>query len=973
MERALKVRLVTTQFLFFVLATLLPLYVSKGAHDSVSVEQQVIVVKLNQQSTTAQLWIKNGRTGTIQSFTDVLGEHTTEAYISNQTFRALEQAHRRKSQLSQTPRPNDALYTICVVRYSRPIAPHLAARKISGLDAVSYAEPLPQHRISIVPNDPYVDQQYHLPLVKAFDAWDVLPSGQTITVGIIDTGIDTNHVDLGANVWRNNGELGTDALGRDKKNNGVDDDGNGFVDDHIGWDFVGTGQGVEDNAPMPGHLHGTHVAGIVAAIANNAIGISGVAINVRVMAVKVSRDDRNAETVSRVADGILYAAAMGASVINCSFGSPTTSFAEYSVIEEALSLGSLVVAAAGNNGEERLFYPAAHPHVLSVASTDSDDELSTFTNRHATVDVCAPGTSILSTIPGNAWDNLSGTSMASPVVAAIAAMVRLKNPALSPDETLATIVATADAIDTLPNILFLGTYGSGRANAFKAVSSTSARRASVVKYSIGSTSGNQSYLPLDTLRLTVHVVNDLAALANARIVISVAPAAFSPTITNASFTIGALAKGEQREIDLPTSVLLPIELPLDGTLRLLALIYDDTTVVGRSLLTATVNPTYKTLTVNDIRISVNSTGNLGYNDYPDNLQGVGMTYRGSESILFEGALMIGTEPRYLPNVARGANTSRKDMLFRTLNVATLRSDSVLTGERIVTSFTDDIDPDAVGVTVEQNVYALENPDAINTVIVNLDVTNRTSLAINNLYVSEFFDVDIGAGGAKDGCAWNRNSGIGFVQNTTRTDLPAFGVAMISPLPVNFFAVDNDGSLESPSIYDHFLRSEKWLTMSGGVRRTNSLIGDVSAVIGAGPFSLQPGESQSVVFVIASGYTYAQIENGIKAATAHAISQGLNASIWTPQPLVDNILFLDGAPLVSPGSSTIRFATAQSTPVLIDIIDLFGTTVTTLVNELHLTSGIHERGIEIPSVSSGCYFVRMISRNGKSIFPFGLKR
>ena len=162
---------------------------------------------------------------------------------------------------------------------------------------------------------------------------------------------------------------------------------------------------------------------------------------------------------------------MIASIINCSFGSASPSLAETAVMEEATALGALVVAAAGNDGLDMAFFPAAYPQVLSVAATDEIDEIAFFSNTHNTVDVCAPGVAIYSTTPNNTYQYLDGTSMASPVAAAVAAMVRLKNPTYTSAETKATVMSTCDNIDSA-NAVFLGRYGIGRVNALSAVSAT---------------------------------------------------------------------------------------------------------------------------------------------------------------------------------------------------------------------------------------------------------------------------------------------------------------------------------------------------------------------------------------------------------------------------------------------------------------------------------------------------------------------
>ncbi|MCX6139363.1 MAG: S8 family peptidase [Candidatus Kapabacteria bacterium] len=936
------------------------------------VEPNTVVIKWRAQAPSLKQWIQAGRHGPVLSITEIIGTHTSEPYILDATLISLARAQSLRQAKSTRASPEPSISRISIIRYEADVDPAMLARKISSLPDVEYAEPLAQQHIIETPNDPQVALQYHLRLIKAFNAWDSLPTDRTVVLGIVDTGIDTTHVDLGANVWHNSGETGLDASNADKRSNKIDDDGNGFVDDWFGWDFVGANGTVADNSPLPGHLHGTHVGGIAAAVVNNGIGVAGVGKNIRVMPVKIARDDPSSISVARTADGILYAASMGASVINCSFGSASFSFADNEVIQQATQLGALIVAAAGNDGVDMAFYPAGYQNVMSVAATDSSDEIAFFSNTHSTVDVCAPGVGIYSTVPRDQYQYLDGTSMASPVAAAVAAMVRLKHPAYSSAETRAAVMAACDNIDE-KNGVFLGRYGIGRVNAFRAVSTSDPRWVEVIASSFVDEDGNGFFEPGDKLHLTLTLRNELSALRNAWAKVVPAPAAFSPLIVNDSIIIGPMQHGEVQTLTQDVIIELPADIPFNGELRLLVRVYDSTDVVSRDIATAIVNPTYRTLAVNDITTSVNSTGNIGFNDYPANLQGVGFRYKGGPNLLFEGALMIGVSPRNLPNVARGGYADSKDTSFHPRNVTQIRYDSIPNGARIVTSFSDVYDPYSVGVDVTQNVYALTDDSLRNTVIISLDVVNRVDTTIQDLYVAQFYDFDIGPSGASNGCAWDPKQGIGLVQNTKRPDLPSIGIAMISPLPSNFYAVDNDGDEFGIEIYNNFLRAEKWQTMSAGIRRKNSRIIDVSTSVGAGPLTLAPGERQQICFVVAASEDYKNIASGISAARKVAKDMGLNSAPYTEIPQENKIVYLEGAPLVAPGTREIRFAIQESTPVVIDIIDLFGSTVATVINEPIVPVGTFSRAITIPSMAQGTYFLRMTTYMTPSIFSFGLVR
>ncbi len=940
-----------------------------GSAQSQTLSRSVILF-FDRESDIASQWFFNGRQGALDGLTPYVGSHTTSPYISDAVLASVDQAYRRQSSTLLRSRQTDVLPLFAVLRYEAVIAPATIAAKLRSVPGVRHAEPLAEYRLVETPNDPDLSRQTHIDVIRAVQAWDFVPQGASIVVGIVDTGLDTAHVDLNENLWRNPGETGVDAFGVDKRFNNVDDDNNGFVDDWFGWDFVGADGETPDNTPLPGNAHGTHVAGIVGAVINNGAGGVGVANRVKLMPVKIGRDNPSATTVSRSAEAILYAAANGAAIINCSFGSPSQSFADESVIREATALGALVVGAAGNDRRIAPFYPAAYDQAVSVGATRDDDRLAGFTNLHSTIDVCAPGVAVYSTVPGNAYDFLDGTSMASPVVAGIAAMVRQRFPAYSTDQVRAALMASCDAIDSL-NGIFFGLYGSGRVNAERALSSAAPRWASIFDAVVTDYDEDNVLRPGDTAYVSFTLKNELSSANNIVVRISTAPAAFSPIILADSVVVGAMGTGETRRIDSLIRVVLPTEVPYDGELRLMALIIADGTQAGRQLITSNVNPTFVTISANDITTTVNSRGNIGFNDYSTNLQGVGLLYKNGSNLLFEGGILIGTGPRNLPNAVRGGTPSQKDTSFHPLSVAELRTDSVPSGARVTANYADIYDDFGLGLKVRQVVYALTADSVKNVVFQALTIRNTSDSTFRDLYVSEFFDVDIGPAGAYNGCAWDPSNGIGLFQNTRVANLPSVGVAMISSLPVNFFAIDNPGDLTSPNIYDNFLRAEKWLVMTGGVRRANSRITDVSACIGAGPLALAPGEEKQIVFAISAAEDYNGVRDAINSARRVGSEMGLNTGPFVQAPTEDAIVHFSGGPLCVPGSQTVIFRLASPSFAQLELTDLFGSVLATAFYNPYMPSGQHSVEITVPNAASGTYFLVLRTVGSTISLPFGI--
>lgn len=292
--------------------------------------------------------------------------------------------------------------------------------------------------------------------IDSFLAWSVTTGSSSVKVAVIDTGVDVSHPDLAANIWTNPGEIA---------GNGIDDDGNGFVDDVRGWDFA-----YNDNLPSDIHGHGTHVAGTIAAKGNNGIGVAGVAWSAAIIPVKFLSDTGPGYTSDAI-ESIDYATRMGARLTNNSWGGGGYSGALRSAIQRAAAGDSLFVAAAGNDGSNNdvwPHYPSSYDNlnILSVAATTSSDRLASFSNYGlSSVDISAPGEGIYSTYPGNRYRSLSGTSMATPQVAGAAILLLAENPTLGWLDLRSRLVDSADRVPALESRVPNG----GRLNAANAL------------------------------------------------------------------------------------------------------------------------------------------------------------------------------------------------------------------------------------------------------------------------------------------------------------------------------------------------------------------------------------------------------------------------------------------------------------------------------------------------------------------------
>ncbi len=378
-------------------------------------------------------------------------------------------------------------------------------RELNQNPHVRMAEPVWALPLAATPDDPNWYQQWAMkppgPDPDFYDAWDIETGSDSIKLAMIDSGVKYIHPDLKGNIWVNPGEdLDGDGIVFDPDDlNGLDDDGNGITDDIIGFDFFTgfSGMGVwpgEDGGtwdPDPDDFggHGTHCAGIAAAMTNNGLYVTGAAggwyggnrafrgASIMCLRAGATADDGlGYVNSSNCGTAIDYAAANGANVISCSWGSSQTS-AMIAGMQNAAASGVTVCHAAGNDGADNPDYLDFDPYtnVLSVASVNGSDHKATSSNYGDWIDVSAPGVGILSTYPDPLTASLGGTSMATPMVAGLALLIRSAMPSLTKEQVDSLIINTADNIDA-ENPLYIGLLGSGRINAFTALSALASAR-----------------------------------------------------------------------------------------------------------------------------------------------------------------------------------------------------------------------------------------------------------------------------------------------------------------------------------------------------------------------------------------------------------------------------------------------------------------------------------------------------------------
>lgn len=404
--------------------------------------------------------------------------------------------------------------------------------KIQQDPEIEYAEPHYLFPVNAIPNDSLYFMQRYLTQIKAPEAWNIAKGDTSVIIGIIDTGVKWDHPDLKNQIWTNRREI---------PNNGIDDDGNGYVDDVRGWDFVtgvsGTGTydaapgedgEIPDNDPMDVDGHGTHVAGIAGATTDNHIGVASLSWGCRIMPLRcgwLANDGNGYISSLFAAQAHVYAANNGASVVN---QSSSTSQVVLDGARYAYLKGVVIVNAAGNSNDESVGLLGAQPWALSVASVEVNDIKAYYSTFGTAIDISAPGGGFLggiwSTYIKDSYTSLIGTSMASPVVAALAGLLKSQHPKWTPAQIMFQITGTADNIDG-KNPAYKGKLGYGRINALRAVTEIPPPPKPKIEFAqvvvddaLGNNNGKIE--PGETVRLVLSCTNSWGDAVNAQVTLS---------------------------------------------------------------------------------------------------------------------------------------------------------------------------------------------------------------------------------------------------------------------------------------------------------------------------------------------------------------------------------------------------------------------------------------------------------------------
>ncbi len=806
----------------------------------------------------------------------------------------------------QLPLKNPTSRPIWLLEYTADLHPTYVAKLWRRSPAVLYAEPeyLPAPfasptQILYLPSDT-LDNPY-LRHLRVLGAWDSTHGDTSVVIAIVDTDVKFDHLDLVDNIAYN----WNDPI------NGLDDDGDGYVDNFQGWDLVGSsysgsGSFTPDNDPrvLPYSGHGTWMAGFAGATTDNITGVAAAGFKCRILPVKVAPD--NQPLLYAAYDGILYAAQHGAQVVNCSWGGTFYSQAAQNFIRQVVqTYDPLLVAAAGNIPPDTpaTFYPANYDGVLAVTAVDTHDVWWGTVQIGYGIDIATTGAG--TTVHSNNGTDHSyfkmgaTTSGASAIASGCAALLRSWRPDLNAYQIAELLRITADSVEpqNLPHLRYrLGR----RLNLARAVATRDTPACRVTAWQAYDTN-DSLFFAGETFFLSATYTNYLSPVSN--LTVSIEPLTPHLQITSPPYAVGNLGTLQSHGQTIPFSLTVQPSCPFNAKLPVLFRFqgdggYSDYQVIELPGL----NPAYVHLDSAQLRTTLCGNGRVGYYDPPTNRQGRGARWAGSsESWLFEGGLFIiddtsahlstraplgGMYNHFAPTQAA---THRTQGLYEIGEVPFLVSGGLSAPKPF---------------TIQAQAYALRREPANPFVAFLYRLENYSSTdSYADLSVGWWLDFDVGNNPATDRAALHPTLPMVYAYNSSSSRF--MGAVLLSSHILQRRLGRIDTFSASPPSYIHLARQP------GAVSSTT---GDIFVVIAAKGVNLPAGGSDTVALALVGGYTLSELEMNAEAAlTWYA------CFVQGNEPLVDlgpDRTLCQGDSLIAPpGLSSYTWSSGQATPVV----------------------------------------------------------
>ncbi|MDR2836371.1 MAG: S8 family peptidase [Bacteroidales bacterium] len=735
---------------------------------------------------------------------------------------------------------NFSLDNIYRVEFSNTTDIFKVIKELNNIDEIAYAEPLYKVYPLYEPNDPMLQtSQYWVAKIQSIQAWDICKGDTNIVIGISDTGLDFSHQDLLYNIKYN----------YDDPIDGIDNDGDGYIDNFRGWDF-----GDNDNNPQyETNQHGVQVAGIAGASTDNGIGVAGAGFNCKILPIKIANIDN---ILINTYQSIIYAAEHGCQIVNCSWGSESFQQMGQDVINYVVdNYDMLVVAGCGNTNSETEFYPASYKNVLSVAGTTSVDErwspessdTGSGSSYSYNVDVSAPSTAFYTTYGNNNYGYLwGGTSIASPIVAGCAGILRSFFPNYNAKQIKELIRISADNIDTIPyNQTYEGKLGGGRVNIYKALTMVQTPSIRFNNYSI-------TYQE-DKIIIDGNFTNYLANAEN--LTITAELNSFNASLETTEVFSGNLSTLEtyisenQIIINLSENV-------NSGEIAQLHFYFSADDYSAKQSMNIILKQEFIDINTDLLSLSVTGKGRIGFNDL-NKINGNGLILNNDFDLLSECSIIAGYNEENI------FSSSQQISDFKTINFPTLMeiSDNNFFDNNIFCEFNDSLDPTPAGLRYLENVYSKNGNDYKNLVFVEYQIINESNININNFYFGLFADWDL-INNTTNSSIFNQNKNFMYCQNDGYNNMYA-GIKLLSKQPVNYYSIplipNGNGTID---ITDGFSNIEKFQIISTHFFNWEQDSSDIAISTSAGPFNINAGDTATVTFAIIAAQNIIDFNNAV---------------------------------------------------------------------------------------------------------------
>ncbi|MBL7127917.1 MAG: S8 family peptidase [Ignavibacteria bacterium] len=850
---------------------------------------------------------------------------------------------------------DDNLVKIFRVKYESSIDPFELSEIImnENSDILDWVEPNIVYESDFIPNDPSVSAQYHISRINAYQGWDINKGDTNIVIGIVDSGSDLDHPDLQANIKRNWLENPT---------NGIDDDNNGYIDDWIGWDFIGGGSGMDNDPQIYGNNcdHGSHVSGDASQVTDNNVHGAGVGFKVKLLISKHGNDNDysgpgGTSYIYNSDMGIVYCYQNGADVINCSFGSGYYSSYTQSLVSNAWAAGCMVVASAGNDGMNIPRYPASYDNVVSAAATTSTDAKAFFSNYHSTVDVCAPGQGILSTLWNNTYASFDGTSMSAPITAGNIGLIRSKYPSWTPSQVLDRLLLGVDSIYNIPqNSSYVGLLGTGRINTFKALSDLPIVYLNSFEHNDSIYGNNDKVYDVGEV-IPVAITYKNTWLAGTNVSLRLTTTDPDVEIVKDSVFVGNLSAFAIHSTTFANTfeVKAKSTCPMDKNVTF-KIGYSNTAYSDNNSNTFTIRfrQGFATHNINNLKMSLTNDGAVGKKTQP---YGNGLLIgNGTVNMLYEGGLMIGINNTQVSDICRRgsvpANVSDTD--FVGLSTYVINTPGVISDQDGSGLFNDEgAGANKIGVQITAESFAWNNANDEDYILLKYHIKNTNSTAINGLYAGIFIYFSPNGSISGNVTSIDTANKVGYTYNAANPD-PYLGAAVMTSHNLNFHVIN------APDLFNGFTTQEKWNSLYG-LSDTTIGPGGNAMTIAVGPLDIDAGETEKIGFAIVTGTNLSElITNTVTAKAKYAATisvKQISELIPTKYELYQNY------PNPFNPTTIIKFAVPKNDFVSLKVYDILGKEVAVLLNG-ELEAGVYDLTFDASRLSSGMYFYKVETNN-----------